>query len=124
MKIESGLPFDKHSGNLVDFIDLGDPMTNFACLQDEDTLATHALAFLVRGFCTDLKHVIVYFFTGNVSSFQLMPVLWKVLSTLEFSLNLYILGLVNDGASANGKLCSTSTQNYLTIPIAMLYSKP
>ena len=47
MKIQSGLVFDKHSGNLVGFIDLGDPVTNSACLQDEDTLATHALAFLV-----------------------------------------------------------------------------
>ena len=28
MKIQSGLVFDKHSSNLVGFIDLGDPMTN------------------------------------------------------------------------------------------------
>ena len=104
MKIQSGLVFDKHSTNVVGFIDLGDLMTNFACLQDEDTLATHALAFLVRGLCTDLKHVIAYFFTENVTSFQLMPIFWKVVSTLELSLNLYVLGLVNDGASPNRKL--------------------
>ena len=48
MKIQSGLVFDKHSGNLIGFIDLGDPMTNFACLQDEDTIATHALHFLLK----------------------------------------------------------------------------
>ena len=65
-------------------------MTNFACLQEEDTLATHALAFLVRGLCTDLKHVIAYYFTRNVTSFQLMPVFWKVVSTLELSLSLYV----------------------------------
>ena len=104
MKIQSGLVFDKHSSNLVGFIDLGVPMTNFAWLQDEDTLATHALAFLVRGLCTDLKHIIAYFFTGNVTSFQLMPIFWKVVSTLELLLNLYVLGLVNDGASPNRKL--------------------
>ena len=72
MKIQSGLVFD----NLVGFIDLADPMTNFACLQDEDSLATHALAFRVRGLCTDLKHIIAYFFRGNVTSFQLMPIFW------------------------------------------------
>jgi hypothetical protein len=40
--------FDKNSGDLVGLIDLGDPMTNFACLDEKDTIATHALAFLVR----------------------------------------------------------------------------
>ena len=104
MKIQSNLVFDKHSGNLVGFTDLGDPMTNFACLPEEDPIATHALAFLVRGLCTDLKHVIAYFFTGNVTSYQLMPLFWKVVSTLELTLNLWVIGLVNDGASPNRKL--------------------
>ena len=63
MKIPSNLVFDKYSGDLIGFIDLGDPMTNFANLQEEGTLASHALAFLVRGMCTDLKHVIAYFFS-------------------------------------------------------------
>ena len=70
MKIQSNLVFDKYSGDLIGFVDLGDLMTNFANLQEEDTLASHALAFLVRGMYTDLKHVIAYFFTGNVTSFQ------------------------------------------------------
>ena len=104
MKIQSNLVFDKSSGNLVGFTDLGDPVTNFACLPDEDAIATHALAILVRGLCTDLKHVIAYFFTGNVTSYQLMPLSWKVVSTLELSLNLWVIGLVNDGASPNQKL--------------------
>ena len=74
MKIQSNLVFDKYSGDLIGFIDLGDPMTNFANLQEEDTLASHALAFLVSGMCTDIKHVSAYFFTGNVTSFQLMSI--------------------------------------------------
>lgn len=104
MKIQSSLVFDEHSGSLVGFIDLGDPMTNFACLQEEDTFATHALVFLVRGLCTDLKDIIAYFFTGNVTLFQLMPIFWKVVSTLESSLSLHVIGLVNDGAFPNRKL--------------------
>ena len=104
MKIQSDLVFDKNSGDLVGFMDLGDPMTNFACLDDKDMIATHALAFLVRGLCTDVKHIIAYFFTGNVTSYQLMPILWKVVSTLELSLDLWVVALVNDGASPNRKL--------------------
>ena len=44
MKIQSSLVFDKYSGDLIGFIDLGDPMVNFAFVEEE-TLATHALAF-------------------------------------------------------------------------------
>ena len=47
MKIQSNLVFDKNSGDLIGFVDLGDPMTNYASLGDEDIMATHTLAFLV-----------------------------------------------------------------------------
>ena len=103
MKIQSNLVFDKVSGELIGFVGLGDPMTNFATLTDEDQIATHALAFLVRGLCTDLKHIIAYFFTGNVTSFQIMPVFWRTVAVLEVSLNLHVCAAVNDGASPNRK---------------------
>ncbi len=103
MKIQSNLVFDKVSGELIGFIDLGDPMTNYATLQEEDTIASHALAFLVRGLATDLKHIIGYYFTGNVTSFQIMPIFWKIVSVLELSLNLFVVAAINDGASPNRK---------------------
>ena len=103
MKIQSNLVFDKHSGYLIGFVDLGDPMTNYASLGDEDIMATHALAFLVRGMCSDLKHVIAYYFTENVTSYQLMSLFWKVVGVLELSLHLWVCGAVNDGASPNRK---------------------
>ena len=103
MKIQSNLVFDKVTGELIGFVDLGDPMTNFANITDEDPVATHALAFLVRGLCTDMKHVIAYFFTGNVTSFQLMPLFWRIISVLELALNLWVCAAVNDGASPNRK---------------------
>ena len=103
MKIQSNLVFDKHSGDLIGFVDLGDPMTNYASLGDEDVIATHALAFLVRGMCSDLKHVIAYYFTENVTSYQLMSLFWKVIGVLELSVNLWVCAAVNDGASPNRK---------------------
>ena len=52
-----------------------------------------------------MKHIIAYYyFTGNVTSYQLMLIFWKVVSTLELSLDLWVIGLVNDGASPNHKL--------------------
>ena len=103
MKIQANLVFDKYSGDLIGFVDLGDPMTNYASLGEEDVIATHALAFLVRGMCTDIKHVIAYYFTENVTSYQLMSIFWKVVGTLELSLNLWVCAVVNDGASPNRK---------------------
>ncbi|CAB3986451.1 Transposable element P transposase [Paramuricea clavata] len=100
MKIQSNLVFDKYSGDLIGFVDLGDPMTN-ASLGDEDVMATHALAFLVRGMCSDLKHVIAYYFTENVTSYQLISIFWRVVGVLEFSLDLWVCAAVNDGASRN-----------------------
>ena len=102
-KIQSNLVFDKVSGELIGFVDLGDPMTNYATLQEEDTIASHALAFLVRGLATDLKHIIGYYFTGNVTSFQIMPIFWKIVSVLELSLKLWVVAAINDGASPNRK---------------------
>ena len=83
MKIQSDLVFDKHSGDLIGFVDLGDPVTTYASLGESDVMATHALAFLVRGMCSDIKHVIAYYFTENVTSYQLMSVFWKVVGVLE-----------------------------------------
>ena len=100
MKIQANLVFDKVSGDLVGFIDLGDPMTNFASLsnEDEDPIASHTLAFLVRGLCTDLKHIIAY-----CTSYQIMPLFWRTVAVLEVSLNLHVCAAVNDGALPNRK---------------------
>ena len=124
MKIQSNLVFDKYSGDLIGFIDLGDPMTNFANLQEEDTLASHALAFLVRGMCTDLKHVVAYFFTGNVTSFQLMPMFWKVVSTLKLSLKLMVCAAVNDGASPNRKFFRLHAKLAVDLKCDVVYKTP
>ena len=101
MKIQSNLVFDKYS-DLIGLIDLGDPMVNFACVKEE-TLATHALEFLIRGLCTDLKHVISYYLTGDLTLFQLMPLFWQAVSVLELSFRFYMCAAVSDGAAPNRK---------------------
>jgi hypothetical protein len=84
-------------------------MINFAYVEEE-TFASHALAFLVRGLCTDLKHIIAYFFTKDLTSFQLMPLFWRAVSVLELSLQLYVCAAVNDGALANRKFFRLHSQ--------------
>jgi hypothetical protein len=54
MKIQSKLVFDKHSNELIGFVDLGEEELNTSSLDSTD-LATHSLVFFVRGAATDLK---------------------------------------------------------------------
>ena len=82
MKIKSNLVFDKHSGELIGFVDLGDPDTNFATLpSDCNTLATHALVFFLHGLATNLKYSYAYFATDAVTSTQLMPIFWEAIAS-------------------------------------------
>ena len=47
MKIQSKLIFDKHSNELIGFVDLGEEELNIS--SGSSDLATHALVFFVRG---------------------------------------------------------------------------
>ena len=73
MKVTSNLVFDKVTGELIGFTDLGDPDLNFAVLEKVDEMATHALAFLAGGVCTELKFCIAHFATSGPTASQLMP---------------------------------------------------
>jgi hypothetical protein len=100
MKIQSKLVFDKRTNELIGFVDLGEEKLNEA-LTSTNELATHALAFLVRGVATDLKYILAYFLTKDVTSYQLMSLFWKAVCVLELGCNLWICAAVSDGASPN-----------------------
>ena len=106
MKIQANLIWDKHSGELIGYVDLGDPDTNFATLEKSDHLASHALLLMVRGIATTLKHTIGYFATADVTAVQLFPLFWRAVSILEMTCNLAVVGATADGASPNRKLFS------------------
>ena len=111
-------------GELIGFIDLGDPLTTFANTDEETPIASHALAFLVRGLCTNLKHVVAYYFTGNVTSFQLLPLFWKVVGVLETTVKLWVIAAVNDGASSNRKFFALHAKLGGTLPCGRVYKTP
>ena len=103
MKIQENLVFDKYTGDLVGFVDLGDPELNFTCFEDVDKIASHVLAFYVRGIATDLKFVLSYFATSNLKAHQIMTIFWEAVGILELSCNLAVISAVADGASPNRK---------------------
>ena len=101
MKVMSNLVLDKMTGELIGFTDLGDPELNFAALEKADTIASHALAFLVRGMCTELKFGLAHFATTGITAAQLMPLFWQAVCILETSCNLWVVTATSDGASPN-----------------------
>ena len=63
MKVQSNLMFNKHTNELIGFVDLGDENVNAAVFDTPTTLASHILAFMVRGVASDLKFILGYFST-------------------------------------------------------------
>lgn len=100
MKIRSNLVFDKETGQIIGFTDLGDLSLNFASHQ-EDELASHILVFLLRGVCSNLKFPFAYFATHKMQAYQLMSIFWEAVYILEKSCNLWIIATTADGASTN-----------------------
>ena len=101
MKVMSNLVLDKVTGELIGFTDLGDVELNFGALEKVDEIATHALAFLVRGVCTELKFCLAHFATTGVTAAQLLPLFWEAVCILQSSCNLWVVAATSDGASPN-----------------------
>ena len=97
MKVMANLVLDKTAGELIGFTDRGDPDWNFGVLEKVDMIATHALAFLVRGVCTDLKFGLAHFATTGITAAQLMPLFWKAVCILERTCNLRVIAATSAG---------------------------
>ena len=68
MKAQENLIWDKHTGNLIGFVDLGGPDRNYATLQKLDEVASHILVFLVHYVINLLN-----FATSNAKSVHMFP---------------------------------------------------
>ena len=101
MKIRSNLVFNKHSEELIGFVDLGDPDVNFNCFKEQNELASYTLVFYVRGLSTNLKFSLGHFATNGISAVQLIPIFWEAVTILELSCNLWVVATTADGASPN-----------------------
>ena len=106
MKIESGLVFNKYTGQIIGFTDLGDTDINEATLEKEKSVPTHALLFFIRGISCDLKYPLAYFASEVLLSTQTMALFWRCVAILEINCNLWVITAVCDGASTNRKFFS------------------
>ena len=103
MKIQENLVWDKHTGDLIGYVDFGDAELNYATLQKSADIATHVLVFLLRSVVNPFKFSLANFATTGATSSQMFPLLLKAISICELN-SLKVLAVTCDGASPNRKL--------------------
>ena len=103
MKIQEDLVWDKSTGQLIGFVNLGDEDLNASVFKNVDKLATHILVFLVKSIKNPLSYCFSNFATDGIASHQLYNIFWKAVSLLELSCSLKVVATVADGASSNRK---------------------
>ena len=103
MKIQENLVWNKHTGELIGYIDLGDADINYATLQNSEKLASHVLVFLLASLVNPFKFTLANFGTDTATSEQLFPLFWKAVSLCEIRCKIKIMGVTCDGATQNRK---------------------
>ena len=111
MHIKEDLVYDKHSGELIGFVNLGE--INSYLLQFEqqlegrtsehEPLANSMVVFMVRGLFTRLQFPYAQFPSISIKGDLLFDPFWEAVSRLE-RCDLKVLALICDGASVNRRL--------------------
>ena len=95
------LVWNKHTGELVGFVDLGDVELNHAVLNKVDSLATHVLVIMVRSIVNPLSYTFATFATSGISSYEFFPLFWRAVGILEGTCGLKVIAAPADGTSCN-----------------------
>eukprot|EP00794_Sanderia_malayensis_P013195 gene13195-14544_t len=104
MKIQENLVWDKHTGDLIGYVDLGNIELNCSTFKKVDEIASHVLVFLIRSVVNPMKFTLANFATKGATSIQLFPLFWKAVGICELKCNLKVVGVTSDGASPNRKM--------------------
>ena len=113
MYIKEGLVFNKHSGEMIGFSDLGEinellakyeraykPGEGEICHRP---IAKCVVTFMIRGLFTSMKFVYSQFAAVSTKGAELFVLLWKVIERLTL-LGFEVVAVTCDGASNNQKL--------------------
>ena len=110
MKIREDLVYDKRTGELTGFVNLGDINEHLQHFEqiisndvsDQPNLASSMLVFMVKGIFTKLEFPYAHFPCASLSAEFLYPIVWDAIQRVE-ALGLKVLVLTCDGAGPNRK---------------------
>ena len=112
MYIKQGLVFEKSTGALFGFMDLGDinnQLDEFEASLKQNTsmlqrpIAKTMIVFMFKGFFTNIALPYAQFAATSLTGADLFPLLWKVIERLTRT-GCCILGVTCDGGSPNQRL--------------------
>ena len=115
MHIKEDLVYDKHSGELVGFVNLGETNNHLLQFEQEmegstsehEPLANSMVVIMVRGLFRHLQFPYAQFPCASVTGDLLFDPFWEAVSRLEHC-GLKVLALTCDGASVNRHLFSVA----------------
>ena len=136
MKIKKDLVFDKHTCELVGFVDLGEINNILDRLEHqrrsdteedespfaENDIATHMLQFMVRGIFTKLEFPLASIPTREITGDTLFPIVWEAVRNIEES-GLKVVLITADGAAPNRKFFHMHKTSSMT-PEEVVYKTP
>jgi len=107
MKIKESIAYNKHTGEMIGFVNLGD-INNTTCdlqrelnnTSDHPSITSHLLTLMVQGVFFNLDFPLVHFGTDNVTASELFPIVWKGVRHLENS-GFKVIGITADGGGPN-----------------------
>jgi len=109
VKIKEDLVYDKNSGEMIGFSNIGDINNCLEAFQrdcEDDTqkpqLATHMLVFMVSGIASKLNYPYAQFPCTSLSGDQLYSLVWGCIRRLE-GIGFKVVATTCDGASCNRK---------------------
>ena len=112
MYLKEGLVYDKGTGSLIGFSDLGGVVQEVKEYEEEITsdtspgygrpLAKTMMVFMVTGIFTDIKFPYAQFPMTSGTGYKLFPLVWQAIDRLECN-GINVMGITADGASINRK---------------------
>ena len=117
MKVKSGLVYCPRSGLLTGYVDCLDADSLLDVTQTaSDKLATHALAFQIRGLKSNLQSIVATYATSALNAEGLYNRFWETVANLEVA-GFKVRAAVSDGAATNRKFYNLHHSDFPDDPI-------
>ena len=118
MHIKEGLVFNKNTGNLLGFVELGDVDDVFIKYSNSESgselssvpLAKSVLFIMVRGLTSDLTFAYAQFPVESLKGSQMFPLFWEAVHRLE-CVGFHVLSCTCDRATSNRRLYHMLTKS-------------
>ena len=105
--MKSSLVYDKHSTEVIGFVDLGEVNAALQSMEEDESqsnkeIATYVLGVMVRGLFNNIKFPYAHFPTTTATGDSLFNILWEAIERFEF-LGFKVIACTGDSASQNRK---------------------